>query len=120
VTVVEFPVGGDSRVYVRVDHDGTTGDGDQGLSRAGARDRVVRAVAGTWDHALAGIHAAAEGAFNQLRQINPSPDEVKVTFGVEVNSKFGATLVAVGTDAHLTVEVVWKTHQEELTAESTE
>lgn len=107
MTVVEFPVG-DGQVYVRVADNDAAWDGQSGLSRAGAGERVVRAVVGTWDQALLGIHAVAEGVLNQLRRIEPAPDEVKVTFGVAVNGKLGATLVATGADAHLEVEVVWK------------
>jgi hypothetical protein len=86
----------------------TLGTGLRGLSRAGAGDRVVRAAARTWEQSLEGMQAAAEGALKQLRQIDPAPDEVKVSFGVAVNGKLGALLVTAGADAHLKVEVVLK------------
>ncbi|MFD2422202.1 CU044_2847 family protein [Amycolatopsis pigmentata] len=106
--VVEFPVEGDGRVYVQVVGGEFVEDGELGLSRAGAGDRIARAAVATWEQALAGMHVAAEGALNQLRRIEPAPEEVKVTFGVAVNGKLGATLVSAGSEAHLKVEVVWK------------
>ena len=69
---------------------------------------MVRAAAQTWEQSLEGMQAVAEGALNQLRQIEPAPDEVTVSFQVAVNGKLGVTLVAAGADAHLKVDVVWK------------
>ncbi len=108
MTVVEFPTDSEGRVYVLVADNGAAANDVSGLSRAGAGDRVVRAAVETWEKALAGMHAAAEGALTQLRRIQPPPDEVELTFGVAVNGKLGATVVTAGSDAHLTVKVVWK------------
>jgi hypothetical protein len=108
MTVVEFPVGDGARVYVQTVDEPPGGPGSAGLERAGAGDRVVRAATRTWEQSLEGMHAVAEGALNQLRRIEPAPDEVTVSFQVSVNGKLGATLVAAGADAHLKVDVVWK------------
>jgi hypothetical protein len=106
MALVEFDAGDGSRIVVQVD-DGNPED-PGGLSRAGAGDRVLRAAEQTWEQALTGMQAAAEGALNQLRRIDPPPDEVKVNFGIAVNGKVGALLVDTGADAHLKVEVTWK------------
>lgn len=106
--VVEFPAGEDGRVFVQVDGADGAEDGPAGLSRAGVGGRVVRAAERTWEQALEGIQAVAEGALNQFRGIDPPAEEVKVSFAVAVNGKVGAMLVAAGADAHLNVEVVWK------------
>jgi hypothetical protein len=108
MAVVEFPVDGGARVYVEALDEQAADDGSTGLSRAGVGDRVVRTAARTWEQSLEGLQAAAEGALTQLRQIEPAPDEVRVSFQVAVNGKLGATLVTAGADAHLMVEVVWK------------
>ncbi|GAA1908783.1 CU044_2847 family protein [Streptantibioticus ferralitis] len=107
MTVVEFAAGQDGRVYVEVP-DAARDNGDRGLVRAGAGDRIARAAADTWQGALAGVRSAAEGALAQLRAIDPPPEEVEVTFEVAVDGKFGATLVSAGTNAHLHVKVVWR------------
>ncbi|MDQ1041999.1 CU044_2847 family protein [Streptomyces sp. V4I2] len=107
MTVVEFADGQDGRVYVQVP-DGAAGDGERGLVRAGAADRIARAAADTWQGALAGVRSVAEGALTQLRAVDPPPEEVEVTFGVAVDGKLGATLVSAGTNAHLNVKVVWR------------
>jgi hypothetical protein len=52
-----------------------------------------------------------------MRRIEPAPDEVELTFGVAINGKLGATVVTAGSDAHLTVRVLWKNTVE--AAEST-
>ncbi|MEV0831144.1 CU044_2847 family protein [Nonomuraea rubra] len=104
MTVVEFGAGQGGRVYVEVaDQD----DGDR-LVRAGAGDRVVRAAAQTWNGALSGIRAAAEGVAAQVGALEPAPEEVEVTFGVAVSGKLGATLVSTGSDAHVNVRIVWR------------
>jgi hypothetical protein len=108
MTVVEFPAGNGARVYVQAQDGLAIDDESTGLSRAGAGDRVVRAATRTWEQSLEGMQAAAEGALNQLRRIEPAPDEVKISFQVAVNGKLGATVVTSGIDAHLAVEVVWK------------
>jgi hypothetical protein len=108
MTVLEFPVGDGARVYVQALDGQGVEDGGTELSRAGVGDRVVRAAARTWEQSLEGMQAVAEGALNQLRRIEPAPEEVKVSFQVAVNGKLGATVVAAGADAHLKVEVVWK------------
>ncbi|MFL4901689.1 CU044_2847 family protein [Streptomyces sp. MMS24-I2-30] len=100
MSVVEFAAGQDGRVYVEVP-DEASGNGDSGLVRAGAGDRIARAAADTWQGALAGVRSAAEGALAQLHAIDPPPEEVEVTFGVAVDGKFGATLVSPGETAFL-------------------
>ncbi|WP_406368260.1 CU044_2847 family protein [Streptomyces sp. NBC_01546] len=107
MTVVEFAVGQNGRVYVEVP-DEASDTGGNGLVRAGVGNRIARAASDTWQDALAGVRSAAEGALAQLRGIDPSPEEVELTFGVAVDGKFGATLVSAGTNAHLNVKVVWR------------
>jgi hypothetical protein len=108
MAVVEFPAGDGVRVYVQTLDGQAAEDGPAALSRAGSGDRVVRAATRTWEQSLEGLQAVAEGALSQLRQIDPAPDEVTVSFQVAVNAKLGATVVTAGTDAHLTVDVTWK------------
>ncbi|MFE7403100.1 CU044_2847 family protein [Streptomyces sp. NPDC057557] len=107
MTVVEFAAGQDGRVYVDVP-DRAGDDNGGGLVRAGAGDRIVQAAAQTWNGALDGVRAAAEGALAQLSSIDPPPEEVEVTFGVAVDGKLGATLVSAGANAVLNVKVVWR------------
>jgi hypothetical protein len=104
MTVVEFPADRGLQVFVEI----PGRDADGGLSRAGAGERVSEAAVRTWEQALEGMRAAAEGALVQLRRIDPPPAEVKVSFGVAVNGKLGATLVSAAADAHLKVEVTWR------------
>ncbi|GCB52957.1 CU044_2847 family protein [Streptomyces sp. NL15-2K] len=93
-------------MYVEVaDKDG--GDGE-GLVRAGAGDRIAHAASQTWNSALSGVRAAADGVLAQLRSLDPPPEEVEVTFGVAVTGKVGATLVSTGGDAHINVRIVWR------------
>jgi hypothetical protein len=107
MAVVEFPAGEGGRVFVEVVGADAAEDGPAGLSRAGSGRRVVRAAERTWEQALEGMQAVAEGALRQVRRIDPPPEEVKVSFAVAVNGQVGVMLVAAGADAHLNVEVVW-------------
>ncbi|SDD70627.1 CU044_2847 family protein [Glycomyces harbinensis] len=106
MTLIEFPIGGDGEGTVHVFMADEEGAGS--LTRVGASERLVMTATRTWSRALDGMRLAAEGTLEQLRSIDPAPDEVEVTFGVAMDGKVGASIVSGGSGAHLNVKVVWK------------
>lgn len=107
MAVVEFPIVDGGCVLVEVPDSEFARD-DDGLIRAGAGDRVVRAAEGVWERGLAGVQKAAESVLGAFLEMSPHPEEVKVCFGVSMKADINACVVGSSVDAHFKVEVLWR------------
>ena len=103
VTVVEFPLEDGGVVLVEAaDYHGSV------VTRGGGTAEAVARAERSFEAALGTIRTVAEAVLGQLQPLTRHPDEVAVTFGLELTAKSGALLVAAGATAQLHVQLTWK------------
>ncbi|MFG1869889.1 CU044_2847 family protein [Micromonospora arborensis] len=82
-------------------------DGRAGVTPAGNAGKVVREARATFDRALSEVRDAASAALGQFQAMAHRPDEVEITFGVQLTAETGAVIARTGVQGQLTVTVRW-------------
>jgi hypothetical protein len=78
------------------------------VTRGGGPAQAVERAERSFDVALGTIRTVAQTVLSQLQPLTRHPDEVTVTFGLELTAKSGALLAAAGATAQLHVELSWR------------
>ncbi len=105
--LVEFPLEEGGSIVVEVDEPETGG-----TVRAGREDTIEQARE-TFEDALNKVLPAAKTVVEKLRNMASRPDEIEVTFGVNLSTKAGAVIASVSAEANFGVTVRWTgTHKE--------
>lgn len=99
--LVEFPLEDGGSVLVEV--------ADRGpVLRGGERPGgVVERAGQTLESAVGRVRPAVQVVVAQLRDLAQPPDEVCVTFGVELSAEAGAFVTSASTAANFTVSLTW-------------
>ncbi len=85
-----------------------------GMREASARgEGVPERARQTFEAALEKVKPLAETVIRKLRALHDPPDEVKVEFGLKLNSEVGAILAAAGAEANYKVTLTWKREERE-------
>lgn len=110
--LVEFPLEEGGSILVQIDEPETGG-----TVRAARGDAIEKAQE-TFEDALNKVLPAAKSVVEQLRGIRP--DEIEVTFGINLNAAAGAFIASVGSAANFGVTVHWtgKTEEPSVTVKS--
>lgn len=66
----------------------------------------------TWRQALEPVTRAASEALERFRALAQRPDEVEITFGVNLDGKFGGMIASASVGSHLQVTLRWKKEDE--------
>lgn len=77
-----------------------------GSSPVGLEERV-EAAQKTLRQALAPVTAAASEVLDSFRELAQRPDELEVTFGVQLDGKLGGVIASASAGAHLDVTLRW-------------
>ncbi|MFF0153419.1 CU044_2847 family protein [Micromonospora sp. NPDC005203] len=96
-----FDLDGGGSVVVEV-------DGRAGVTPAGNAGKVVREARATFDRALSEVRDAASAALGQFQSMAHRPDEVEISFGVQLTAEAGAVIARTGVQGQLTVTVRWQ------------
>ncbi len=99
--LVEFPLEEGGSILVQVDEPETGG-----TIRAG-RDDVIEKAKDTLEDALNRVLPAAKSVVEKLQSMPRKPDEVEVTFGIQLSAQAGAFIASTGTDANFGITVRW-------------
>ena len=105
-TLVEFPVAGGGTILVVADRDGV--GSDRPAFRGGGTRDVVEKSTGTMEAAVARLRPAAEAFVEAFIDLPRRPDEVTVTFGVELSAEAGAIIASTSAKANFSVTICWK------------
>jgi hypothetical protein len=102
--LVEYELADGTRVLVEVEE-----SGGGAVTRRGRRglDEIVKAD-GTLEQALRRIGPMAAAAFDQLRSLANSPDEIDIEFGVKLHADFGAIIAKTGGEANFQISLRWR------------
>ncbi|WP_320066100.1 CU044_2847 family protein [Micromonospora sp. RTGN7] len=97
--VVEFALDGGGSVRVAVDD-------TPGIAPASADD-VLRKAGMSFNRAIGQARDAASAALTEFRSMADRPDEVEITFGVQLTAEAGALIARTGVQGQLQVTVRW-------------
>jgi Trypsin-co-occurring domain 1 len=103
--LVEFPVAGGGTVLVAATHPAQSGGAN--FRGGGPRDVVIRS-AETIQAAIAQLKPAAQALVDTFIELPRRPDEMSVTFGVELSAEAGAIIASTTASANFAVTISWK------------
>ena len=105
--LVEFPLEEGGSIVVEIDEPETGG-----TVRAGRDDKIEKARE-TFEDALNKVLPATKTVVEKLRGMASRPDEIEVTFGVNLSTMAGAFIASASAAANFGVTVRWTgTHKE--------
>ena len=99
--LVEFPLEEGGSIVVELDEPETGG-----TVRAGREDTIEKARE-TFEDALNKVLPATKTVVERLRNMESRPDEVEVTFGVNLSTMAGAVIASASAAANFGVTVRW-------------
>ena len=109
--LVEFPLAGGGTVLVA-----TTSPVISDLSRfrggSGSSRDVVSRSAETIQDAVGRLRPAAQALVDTFIGLPRRPDEISVTFGIELSAEAGAVIASTAASANFSVTVSWKARAE--------
>ena len=106
-TLLEFPVEGGGTVLVAATSRDFL-DSDQPVFRGGGSRDVVERSTGTMQAAVGRLKPAAQAFVEAFTDLPRRPDEVTVTFGVELSAEAGAIIASTAAKANFSVTITWK------------
>ena len=105
--LVEFPLEEGGSIVVEIDEPETSG-----TVRAGREDKIEKARE-TFEDALNKVLPVTKTVVEKLRGMESRPDEIEVTFGVNLSTMVGAVIASASAAANFGVTVRWTgTHKE--------
>jgi hypothetical protein len=105
--LVEFPLEEGGSIVVELDEPETGG-----TVRAGREDKIEQARE-TFEEALNKVLPATKAVVEKLRGMASRPDEIEVTFGVNLSTMAGAVIASASATANFGVTVRWAGKKEE-------
>jgi hypothetical protein len=107
--LVEFPLEEGGRIVVEIDEPETGG-----TVRAGRDDKIEKARE-TFEDALNKVLPVTKTFVEKLRGVESRPDEIEVTFGVNLSTMAGAFIASASAAANFGVTMHWTGKAEETT-----
>ncbi|MDI5938154.1 CU044_2847 family protein [Micromonospora harpali] len=98
--VVEFALDGGGTVLVAVDE-------TPGIAPASVADDVLRRAGVSFNKAIGQARDAASAALTEFRSMVDRPDEVEISFGIQLTADAGALIARTGVQGQLQVTVRW-------------
>jgi Trypsin-co-occurring domain 1 len=105
--LVEFPLKEGGSIVVEIDEPETGG-----TVRAGREDKIEKARE-TFEEALNKVLPVTKTVVEKLRDMASKPDEIEVTFGVNLSTMAGAVIASASAAANFGVTVRWTRKKEE-------
>jgi hypothetical protein len=106
--LVEFGLNdSDATVVVAArDSSGTVSDGT--VYRGGLPRDLIERSSQTLDEAIARVKPAAQAVVAAMTDLPRRPDELSVTFGIELSGSMGAIIASTAATANISITLAWK------------
>src|SRR5215471_18372242 len=105
--LVEFPLEDGGSIVVEIDEPETGG-----TVRAGREDKIEKGRE-TFEDTLNKVLPVTKTVVKKLRDMESRPDEIEVTFGVNLSTMAGAVIASASAAANFSVTMHWtRTHNE--------
>src|SRR5215467_14300770 len=105
--LVEFPLEEGGSIVVEIDEPETGG-----TVRADREDKIEKARE-TFEDALNKVLPVTKTVVKKLRDMESRPDEIEVTFGVNLSTMAGAVIASASAAANFSVTVRWTREDKE-------
>src|SRR5207253_8980229 len=99
--LVEFPLAEGGSILVQIDEPEIGG-----TVRAG-REETIEKARETFEDALNRVLPAARSVVEKLRSMGSKPDEIEVTFGINLSTQAGAFIASATAEANFGITVHW-------------
>jgi NTP-dependent ternary system trypsin peptidase co-occuring protein len=100
--LVEFPLEDGSHVVIELDEQETAG-----TVRAGRGNKIEEAKE-TLEEALNKVLPATKSVLDKLRSMGNRPDEMEITFGINLSTVAGAIIASASVGANFGITLRWK------------
>lgn len=110
-TLVEFPVEGGGMILVATERYDSFGS-DRPVYRGGGSRDVFERSTSTMQAAVERLRPAAMAFADTFSRLPQRPNEVSVTFGVELSAAAGAIIASTAATANFSVTISWKTSED--------
>jgi Trypsin-co-occurring domain 1 len=107
MTLVEFPLDNDQVVVVEVSDEARDRAGAP-VFRGGISDNITERAGETLQAALSRTTPAAQAVIDAMTDLASRPDEIAVTFGLELSGSLGAFIASTAAKANFAVTLTWK------------
>ena len=107
--LVEFPLENNATILVEVDEPAVspaTDDGDvpRGFGATELADKAQQ----TFETAVSKIRPLAAAVIGSLRDLQDSPEQVSVEFGIKLSAASGVVLASTAIEANFKISATWK------------
>ena len=102
--MIEVPLESGGSILMEVELDESE---QQGMVPAARPGEMAAKAKQTFEEALEQIKPGADVIVEKLRAMSSQPDEIEITFGLEMSANAGAFIAASGVEANFTVLLRW-------------
>jgi hypothetical protein len=109
--LVQFSLGNNETILVEVDEpldSGRAPDGD--VPRGMGAAELAQKAGQTFESAISKIKPLAGAVIAKLRELQDSPEEVSVEFGIKLSAEAGVLLASSSVEANFKIAATWKKH----------
>jgi hypothetical protein len=99
--LVEFPLMDGNNIIIEISEPEVGG-----TIRVGRSDKIAKAKE-TFEEAFGKILPVATSVFEKLQAVSSRPDEIEVTFGVNLGTECGAFIASASAEANFGVTLRW-------------
>lgn len=110
IQLEKFDLGNNDFIFIEV------ATKDSGITNSGVADKLHA----SFQEALEKAKLFAAKALTTFRDLDVTPDEVAVEFGIKVSQEYGAIISTSGVEANLKVKLKWKKQDPLTTSEGKE
>jgi hypothetical protein len=105
--LVEFPLADGGTIVIEVD------EAEAGGTIRASRGDKIEKVKETFEGALDKVLPATRRVVEKLRHMDSRPDEIEVTFGINLSTVAGAVIAAASAEANFSVTLHWSDKSKE-------
>jgi hypothetical protein len=109
--LVEFRLENNTTILVEVDEPLDSYDTDNNdIPRGVGASELAEKAQQTFETAISKIRPLAAAVIGKLRELQDSPEQVSVEFGIKLSAASGVVLASSAIEANFKISATWKNH----------
>jgi len=107
--LVEFPLASNTTILVEVDEPFDSRDTyDNDIPRGVVASELAEKAQQTFETAISKIQPLAAAVIGKLRELQDSPEQIGVEFGIKLSAASGVVLASSAIEANFKISATWK------------